>query len=177
MARIKAAGGTALVQDPEEAAYDGMILSALAQVEVDAVLPVARLAGHLAKMSSNSSSEFPAEEENAPEMESTTYTCPECGGHLSQENGEVLRYVCKVGHAYSADSLDEEQAVAVERALWTATRLLEDRSLLLDELAGRARHERTAAGFRHGAEEALRASQAVRSLLIEGRVPSAAGSG
>ncbi|HEX9737366.1 MAG TPA: chemotaxis protein CheB, partial [Thermoanaerobaculia bacterium] len=40
---IKAKGGITLVQDPEEAEYDGMPRSAIATGEVDAVLPVAEI--------------------------------------------------------------------------------------------------------------------------------------
>jgi two-component system, chemotaxis family, CheB/CheR fusion protein len=42
---IKAKGGITLVQDPAEAEYDGMPRSAIATGEVDAVLPVAAIAG------------------------------------------------------------------------------------------------------------------------------------
>ncbi|HUG02707.1 MAG TPA: chemotaxis protein CheB [Longimicrobiales bacterium] len=42
---IKAKGGITLVQDPEEAEYDGMPRSAIATGEVDAVLPVAEIPG------------------------------------------------------------------------------------------------------------------------------------
>jgi two-component system, chemotaxis family, protein-glutamate methylesterase/glutaminase len=42
---IKANGGTAIVQDPDEALYPDMPLSALAHVEPDAVLRVADMAG------------------------------------------------------------------------------------------------------------------------------------
>jgi len=41
---IKASGGTAIVQDPDEALYPAMPLSAMAHVEPDAVLPVAMMA-------------------------------------------------------------------------------------------------------------------------------------
>ena len=42
---IKAKGGITLVQDPEEAEYDGMPRSAIATGDVDAVLPVAEIPG------------------------------------------------------------------------------------------------------------------------------------
>jgi two-component system chemotaxis response regulator CheB len=51
LATIKAAGGVALVQSPEEAAYDGMIQSAIANVAVNAVLSLADLASELARLS------------------------------------------------------------------------------------------------------------------------------
>jgi two-component system chemotaxis response regulator CheB len=46
---IKDRGGAAVVQDPDEALYDGMPRSAMRHVEVDAVLPVAEIGGWLAR--------------------------------------------------------------------------------------------------------------------------------
>src|SRR5919202_2953780 len=42
---IKARGGQAIVQDPDEALYAAMPLSALAYLEPDAVLPISAMAG------------------------------------------------------------------------------------------------------------------------------------
>lgn len=183
LARLKAAGGTALLQDPTEAAYDGMIRSALTQVAVDGVLPVAQLATRIATISSGRSEmlEQPTQPDPPDEQRaaSTRYTCPECGGHISAGEDEgVLRYTCEVGHAYSPESMDDEQGVVVEQALWKATRLLGDRATLLEDMAGRADtagHGHNADGFRRRAGEAREASDAVRSLLVEGRVPTAGG--
>ena len=37
-------------------------------------------------------------------------TCPECGGALwEQQEGELIRFRCHVGHAYSAESMQAEQ--------------------------------------------------------------------
>jgi len=41
---IKASGGSAIIQDPDEALYPAMPLSAIAHVEPDAVLPIAAMA-------------------------------------------------------------------------------------------------------------------------------------
>ena len=48
--RIKERGGTALVQDPGESIYDGMPRSAIAHVDVDAVLGVDALAERLSEV-------------------------------------------------------------------------------------------------------------------------------
>ncbi|HEY0712748.1 MAG TPA: CheR family methyltransferase, partial [Polyangia bacterium] len=48
---IKAAGGIALVQSPEEAEHDGMPRAAMSAATVDAVLPVARIAEHIIELS------------------------------------------------------------------------------------------------------------------------------
>jgi two-component system, chemotaxis family, protein-glutamate methylesterase/glutaminase len=44
---IKRAGGRAVVQDPHEALYDAMPRNAIGHVEVDAILPLAEMAGYL----------------------------------------------------------------------------------------------------------------------------------
>jgi hypothetical protein len=41
------------------------------------------------------------------------------------QEGELTRFRCRVGHAYSADSLLAEQSSGLETALWTAFRALE----------------------------------------------------
>lgn len=179
LVHLKAAGGTALVQTPDEAAYDGMVRSAIANVDVDEVLPVAAIATRLAHLTHT---EMPAPSPPDPvpgdiRFVDTRYTCPECGGHISREHiGTLVRFRCEVGHAYSPHSLDGNQALAVEAALWAATRLLGDRATLLDEMAERAAdqgHEHSARGFRDQAEEARRAGLAVRDLLEGGQVPTA----
>ena len=184
LAAIKETGGTALVQAPEEAAYDGMVRSALAHVDVDAALPIAELAAEIVRLSGREESPMPTDDpatDPVPAESSTRYTCPECGGHLTrQKRRELIRYRCEVGHEYGPDSLDGEQATAVEAALWTAIRLLGDRATLLDEMAARAQrdgHERSADRFRSQAVEARRAGLAVRTLLEHGRVPTSGGTG
>lgn len=176
---VVAAGGTALLQDPAEAAYDGMIRSAAAHVAVHATAPVAELAHHLATIT-NTARTMTDPEELARRSEtatSTRYTCPDCGGHLTRRAvSGLVRYTCEVGHAYAPTSLDDEQGAALERALWQATRLLGDRSSLLTELAVRADdagHERSASDFRSKAREAQDAQDVVRALLVDGRVPIA----
>jgi two-component system chemotaxis response regulator CheB len=42
------------------------------------------------------------------------------------EDGELLRYRCRVGHACSARSMVEAESDAVERAMWEAVRVLEE---------------------------------------------------
>ncbi len=50
LAVIKASGGLAIVQDPEDALYPGMPASALANVVVDAIVPTKLVAGTIAAM-------------------------------------------------------------------------------------------------------------------------------
>src|SRR5437016_4764026 len=70
--------------------------------------------------------------------EPSEFTCPECGGTLwEQEEGDFLRFRCRVGHAYSTESLLAEQREALEGALWGAVVALEERADLATRLAGR----------------------------------------
>jgi two-component system chemotaxis response regulator CheB len=73
------------------------------------------------------------------EGDPTLLTCPDCGGvMLEREEGGVVRFACQVGHSYSPESFDEEQGEALESALWTAIRTLDERADLLRRMARRA---------------------------------------
>jgi two-component system chemotaxis response regulator CheB len=66
----------------------------------------------------------------------------------------------------------EKQGDAVENALWTAVRSLEERSLLISKLAENARargHDGVAALFHDRAVTLDREAQVVRDLLSRGR--------
>jgi two-component system chemotaxis response regulator CheB len=63
-------------------------------------------------------------------------TCPDCGGALWQiQAGNLVRYQCHVGHAYSPESLLTRHDEGVEIALWTAVRALEERADLRKRMA------------------------------------------
>jgi two-component system chemotaxis response regulator CheB len=86
-------------------------------------------------------------------------TCPDCGGALWEvANGKMVRYKCHVGHQFSPDALVTEHSAAVESALWSAVRILEEHAELRLRLSRRAE----AAGMRavsHGFAERARKSQ------------------
>jgi two-component system chemotaxis response regulator CheB len=85
-------------------------------------------------------------------------TCPECGGALAEEKeGNLTRYACHVGHAFGTASLLSFQTEALERALWTAMRALEETACLRRSMAQRA-----ATGGLQGLEDAYR-RQAARA--------------
>ncbi len=62
-------------------------------------------------------------------------TCPECGGPIWQiKEGNLKRYRCEVGHAFTQNSIMAGQKDAVERALWGALLSLEQRITFFEEL-------------------------------------------
>jgi two-component system chemotaxis response regulator CheB len=170
--RIKHHGGWAIVQDPEEALYDGMPRSALAQVDVDEVLTLDEIARRLVELSVSMDGKprpDPLPERAPADEPSTRYTCPECGGVLhTHRDGTVDQLRCSVGHAYSLDTYVDVQRRDVEQALWGATRMLSDRAALMRDMARRASQagrERGARLHSENAEEAERQAEAIRSLI------------
>ena len=62
--------------------------------------------------------------------------CPECSGTIWRVSfGTVIQFRCRVGHAYSPEAFLEEHAISVERTLWAAIRLLEERAAIEESLA------------------------------------------
>jgi two-component system chemotaxis response regulator CheB len=173
LAEIKAHGGAAIVQDPEEALYDGMPANAVAHVRVDAVVRSSEIADTLVRMLS----EYPTA--SAPPSDnpghgtvpgdSVISVCPECGGVLSENHIEgVIQWSCRVGHRYSPESLADAQSENVEAALWAAARALGDRQMLLDRMATQLEargHRRSARSFRRRADEAAAQTEVVREAL------------
>lgn len=161
---IKRAGGVAVVQDPKEALFDGMSRSAIEAVDVDYEVPHTRVPELLVELS-HGDEEVPeavgvsmddreATEPGSDPAETGTsalaaghvsgelsvFTCPDCGGVMwEQSSGGLLRYVCHVGHAYSEKSLIESHSDALETALWTALRALEESAELNRRMARRKR--------------------------------------
>lgn len=76
-------------------------------------------------------------------------TCPECQGALWEEDRHgLLRYRCRVGHAWGGTSLLRFGGARVEDSLWVALRTVEEKVALLRRLAAGARERghATAAG-------------------------------
>jgi two-component system chemotaxis response regulator CheB len=193
LAAVKCHGGVAMVQDPDDALYPGMPRSAIDRVPIDHVLPSAEIASVLARLANEPAaargerhamtpevfeSQDPAEVGTA-DIETgpfpgppTALTCPDCGGALwEMVSGDVVRYRCHVGHAYSPDSLVGGQADKLERVLWSALRALEEKAELSRRLADRIGNrglERLAQSYRSAVQEAERGSDTIRQLLLAG---------
>jgi two-component system chemotaxis response regulator CheB len=185
---VKQAGGAVVVQDPDDATVPSMPESAIRAVgDVDAVLTASQIGEALAHMA-HGTAEIGGELvinsdeglELGPERPSgppSAFTCPECHGPLWEASeGDLVRYRCRVGHAYSEDSMMIEQGSAVESALWSALEALEERAEFLRRLAERHAerrpqlHDRFAGAADDAAE---RAELLRRALGVRGEAPKA----
>jgi two-component system chemotaxis response regulator CheB len=83
-------------------------------------------------------------------------------------DGDLFRYRCRVGHAWSSESLFGEQSEQLDAALWMALRGLEEKAAMSREL-GRRAEERgsvlSAKRFDELAGEATQAATLIRSML------------
>ena len=180
LATIKAGGGIAIVQDPDEALYSGMPASAIANVTVDAVVPSSQIAATIAAMVNSEDPPPPGPPSQLTEAQirgnRPLAVCPECGGVLTErsESG-VLQWHCHVGHRYSPESLVDDQAAAVEAALWAAIRSLEERAALVERIAERCEvrgQPRSARSFRGKAHDTRRQADIVRGALDQAAASS-----
>lgn len=153
--QIAQAGGTTIVQDPDDAINPSMPRSALAHVAVEHCLPLAGIAPLLVKLlaaqaaeparangvSNEQLQEKDEEEEMAAEFTQNTpvaVTCPDCGGALRRrELGSLTQFACHIGHIYTAEVMMAVQFVALERFLESAMRSLGERAELCRQMAAK----------------------------------------
>lgn len=191
--QIKDRNGLALVQDPEEAQHRSMPDSAIEHVDVDFVGTIDALATRIAQAAIEALPQLPgaekpprqgAEIENAVALGEkgmgagimaigtpSAFTCPECGGGLAQiEEGRVVRFRCHTGHAYSFQSLLSDVNTSIDNHLWSTVRVIEERILILGQLADMAEQNGNpdeAARLRAKASLADRKCQPLRDLVLD----------
>jgi two-component system chemotaxis response regulator CheB len=183
-------GGCVFVQDPDDSLFSALPMHTVVRDHPDRVLPLAELAGAITSAVARLSTEVPMRENgdedmtleteyaaldaemlgrDSPPGQSSVYSCPECGGVLWElDDAELLRFRCRVGHAYSADGAVDAQGESVETALWTALRALQERAQLSERLAARvggAGARQSQARFEELASEARAQAEVIRRLL------------
>ena len=190
-AAVRRRGGVTVVQDPDEALFPAMALNAMASGPIDHVLPVAgigKLLGRLAhEPVGGTAPDVPWEMEREVEMAEgnlaamsgddhpgtpSGFGCPDCGGVLWElRDDNVLRFRCRVGHAYSSGSLLEEQGEVLEEALWSALRALEEQAALARRLADRSRDRNQptmAERFTGQERDAMERASVIQRVLANG---------
>jgi two-component system chemotaxis response regulator CheB len=188
---VSVRGGTVIVQDPAEAVFPDMPLNTISSGSPDRVLPVAAIPPAVVEAVEKLTRvaavrEYDPEEmsvetgyalldrsviDRTPPGSPSAHSCPACGGVLWEiDDGDLLRFRCRAGHAYTAESVLDGEAESVEGALWAAFRALQERSALSERLARRVRErgsDVSAARFEQSATEALEQADLIRTLLLE----------
>jgi len=136
---VKRRGGVTIVQNPEEAAFPSMPLSALREIEVDHTVRIAEMGSLLTELASEPGAGSPSNgnETGKSEMDTrlTDLTCPECRGTIWEtRHGTVPEYRCRVGHTYSPRSMLAEHFSAQERVMWSAIVAMEEGAALARRL-------------------------------------------
>lgn len=188
---IRHCNGVAIVQDPGDAEVPSMPENALREVAVDYVVPVSEMADLLVRLSGEQVTE-PSEvvmedekmkteiriaaEDSAFEAgimkfgELTPYTCPECHGVLSKlRDGNLVRFRCHTGHAFSADSLLASVTENIEDSLYSAIRGVEESIMLLNHIGdhfAEVNQPKLAALYFKKAKEAEARAQLVRQAVL-----------
>ena len=187
---IKERGGVAVVQDPDDALFPGMPRNAIDSAPVDHVLPasgIPDLLNQLARDGAAGEGDAPMPDDMDLEAEMAEFdlqaiqgderpgtpsgfACPDCAGVLWEiQDGEMVRFRCRVGHAWSPTSLLAAQSKSLETALWTAFRALEERAALAERMARRFRTKGRAGAasrFEAQARQAKERSALIRQVLV-----------
>jgi two-component system chemotaxis response regulator CheB len=156
---LTAHGGSAIVQDPEEATMPSMPQSALAMVRAARVLPASEIGreiersvnvpvalqggAHVAddeeQIAVAIRRDFAEQAADEREEAVTVHTCPDCGGVRWQANtGPAGWFRCHVGHAYAPEVLLIQKTEEVEAALWACVRLLREKATMTRQMAARS---------------------------------------
>lgn len=187
---VKRCGGIAVVQDPADAEHPEMPRSALRDVAADHVVPLADLGPLLVRLVREPAGPGPWVPE-AIRLEAgiqmdgkagmgvddalgkpSHFTCPDCNGALWEiQDGKPQRYRCHVGHSFTARALMAGQSKAVETALWSALRALQERADLLRRMATEAHEQgrvRSTRMYEERASEYEQDAGLIRQVLFHG---------
>jgi len=150
---LQHSGGLTVVQDPSDAAFSEMPATALSRLRPDHVVGLAGMPALLEELVRQpSGAPSPVREGLAYEVEiarggrgtmssmdrigrRSVLACPDCHGVMWEiDEGELVRYRCHVGHAYSAELMSLALDENLTRALASALRALDERVALARKL-------------------------------------------
>lgn len=183
---VRLAGGVVIAQTPEDALHPSMPANVVEAGLADHVVPVAGIAPLIQRLvheevpnverpravssmapESLERDDAMEDPESPPAAPASSFTCPECHGALWElKDGGLVRYRCRVGHAFAPESFMAYQTSHVEEALWTALRALEESAALAKRLADRSRAQGLAASARRYDEKERDAEE--RAEVIRG---------
>ena len=150
---IRQGDGIAVVQDPKDAAFSEMPLTALNRAKPDHVVSLDKMPALLERLVRQPAGEarpLPRSIGYEVEMARTgrgdmdamdtigrrsVLACPDCGGVMWEiDEEDLLRYRCHVGHTYTAEVMSLALDESLRRALASGLRALEERVALARKL-------------------------------------------
>jgi two-component system chemotaxis response regulator CheB len=171
---VKQRGGVVVVQDPASALFPSMPKNALRAARADYCVPLAEIGPLLVKLVCGGKVMGKRKEKTAPrklnksgrDSGAASFVCPECSGPLFQvKGGPPGQLACLVGHSFAPESLSEAHREALERALLTTMRLLEEREGLHKHLAKYGHNGQHKQRFKECAEAAAADVALLRDVL------------
>jgi two-component system chemotaxis response regulator CheB len=183
---IKKCGGVAVVQDPRDAAYSGMPISALDHADIDFCVSLAEMGSLVAKLVA----ERPRKSRAVPKDirieaaiaervlsdvsqvnalgDQVPYNCPGCGGVLwEMKTPGARRYRCHTGHSFTGSTLLASQSEKIEEMLWISLRMFEERKNLLMSMTKDARTAALGRSTATRVKETQGYIDRIRGLLLE----------
>jgi len=152
---IRSHGGVTIAQTPQDALFPAMPNNARAAGVLDCMADAADIGSVLERLAQRPIEDHRMERDLITEMENriamarpfsaefdtqdigppSGYTCPDCHGSLVVVGETNFR--CRVGHAWTPESLLIARDGEAEAALWVAVRSLQEKAKLARELASR----------------------------------------
>ena len=158
LSALKQSGGITVVQDPSDAAYAEMPTTALIRSKPDHIASLASMPAlfdKLVRQPVGQPAPVPeglqyevnvarGETGSMHEMDRigrrSVLACPDCHGVMWEiDEGELVRYRCHVGHAYSAELMSLALDENLTRALGAALRALDERIAIARKLEQQAK--------------------------------------
>ena len=150
-------GGITVVQDPNDAAFAEMPLSVMNRAKPDHVVKLSAMPALLERLAHEPAAppmpvprslkyEVEIARTGRTTMESMDHlgkrsvlACPDCGGVMWEiDEGDITRFRCHVGHAYTAEPMSLALDENLRRALASAQRAMEERVALARKLEKQA---------------------------------------
>jgi two-component system chemotaxis response regulator CheB len=158
LSALKQCGGITVVQDPADASYPEMPTSALAASKPDHLIGLVGMPAlfqKLVRLPAGQPTPLPEGIEYEVKVASggrgsmnemdriakrSVLACPDCHGIMwEMKEGDLIRYRCHVGHAYSAELMSLALDENLTRALGSALRALDERIAVAKKLETQAR--------------------------------------
>ncbi|MEV3902530.1 chemotaxis protein CheB [Mycobacterium sp. NPDC050551] len=194
LAAIHSRGGTTVVQDPDDAAFPAMPRNAINAGVVHHQAPAADIGALLATLADRETEEREMEPDIGMELENriamgsrfdmsidsealgppSGYTCPDCNGSLMTVSETGFR--CRVGHAWSAETLLAARDDEIDNALWIALRSLQEKARMARKLADNVGPGRLGQRYSDVADESEHAATVLGQRLAA-VTPSSGGQG